>query len=164
MQAWIKLIFSHVSMSVKFFHILCYRCTWYFLAKPQPSKLVCTQRLHISCVFSCRINTAWFRCPWPYEDGFSKVKNGYIKIAYYSICDDYGVNSNETWMYSDWFYTTHYAIFTWELKATKMSLPDNLTQWIITQATGFTRKGTEKISRSVTAYVYLVLTSQVQAR
>ena len=29
---------------------------------------------------------------------------------------------------------------------------------------GFTRKGIEKISRSVLAYVYLVLTSQVQAR
>ena len=29
---------------------------------------------------------------------------------------------------------------------------------------GFTKKGIEKISRSVRAYVYLVLTSQVQAR
>ena len=62
----------------------------------------------------------------PYEDGFSKVKNGYIKSAYYSICDDYGVNPNETWMYGHWFYTTHYAIFTSELKATKKSPPDNL--------------------------------------
>ena len=35
---------------------------------------------------------------------------------------------------------------------------------IIIQSKGFTRKGTEKISRSVKAYVYLVLTSQVQAR
>ena len=26
----------------------------------------------------------------PHEDGFSKVKNSYIKSAYYSICDDYG--------------------------------------------------------------------------
>ena len=34
----------------------------------------------------------------------------------------------------------------------------------ITQSKDFTRKGIEKISRSVRAYVYLVLTSQVQAR
>ena len=34
----------------------------------------------------------------------------------------------------------------------------------MTQSKGFTRKGIEKISRSVRAYVYLVLTSQVQAR
>ena len=34
----------------------------------------------------------------------------------------------------------------------------------MTQSKDFTRKGIEKISRSVRAYVYLVLTSQVQAR
>ena len=31
--------------------------------------------------------------PFPYEDGFSKVKNS----AYDAICKDYGVNPNETW-------------------------------------------------------------------
>ena len=50
------------------------------------------------------------------------------------------------------------------LKATKRSPPDNLTRWIITQPKGFTRKGVEKISRSVRAYVYLVLISQIQIR
>ena len=100
----------------------------------------------------------------PHEDGFSKVKNAYITSAYYSICDDYGVDANETWMHGDWFYTTDYAIFGHEVKATERSPPDNLTRWIITQSKGFTKKGIEQISRSVRAYVYLVLTSQVQAR
>ena len=68
----------------------------------------------------------------PLEDDFSKVKNAYIKSAYYSICDDYGVDSNETWMHRDWFYTTHYGIFGHELKATERSAPENLTRWIIT--------------------------------
>ena len=45
-----------------------------------------------------------------------------------------------------------------------MSPPGNLTQWVITQSKGVTRKVIEKISRSVRAYIYLVLTSQVQAR
>ena len=45
-----------------------------------------------------------------------------------------------------------------------MSPPDNLMRWIITQSKGFTRKGIEKISRSMRGYIYLVLTSQVQAR
>ena len=67
-------------------------------------------------------------------------------------------------MHGDWFYTTGYGIFGHEVKATKRSPPDNLMRWIITQSKGFTRKGIEKISRSVRAYVYLVLTSQVQAR
>ena len=100
----------------------------------------------------------------PHEDDFSKVKNSYIQSTYYSICDDYGVDPSEAWMYGDWFYTTDYAIFGHEVKATERSPPDNPTQWIITQSKGFKRKGIEQISRSVRAYAYLVLTSQVQAR
>ena len=56
-------------------------------------------------------------------------------------------------MYGDWFHTTDYAIFCHEVKATERSPPDNLT-----------KKGIEQISRSVGAYVYLVLSSQVKAR
>ena len=102
--------------------------------------------------------------PLPHEDGFSKVKNVYIKSAYCSICDDYGADANETWMHGDWFYTTGYIIFGHEVKATERSPPDNLTRWVMTQSKGFTRKGIEKISRSVRVYVYLLLTSQSQAR
>ena len=51
------------------------------------------------------------------------------------------------------------------VKATERSSPDNLGRWIIAQSKGgFTEKGIEQISRSVRAYVYLVLTSLVQAR
>ena len=100
----------------------------------------------------------------PHEDGFSKVKNAYIKSDYYSVCDDYGVTADETWMHGDWFYTTDYGIFGHEVKATERSPPDNLTRWIITRSKGFTIKRTEKIIRSVMAYVYLALTSQTQAR
>ena len=89
-------------MSVKFCSVLCYKCTWYL------------------------------GIPLPHEDGFSKVKNAYIKSAYYNICDAYGVNANETWMHGDWFYTTGYGIFGHEVKATKRSPPDNLTRWIMT--------------------------------
>ena len=32
----------------------------------------------------------------PRKDGFSKVKNTYIKRDYYSVCDEYGVNQDET--------------------------------------------------------------------
>ena len=67
-------------------------------------------------------------------------------------------------MHGDWFYTTEYAIFGHEIKATERSPPDNLTRWIITQSKGFKKKCIEKISRSVRAYAYLILTSQVQAK
>ena len=36
-----------------------------------------------------------------HEDGFSKVKNDYGDSAYYGVCDEYGVDLTETWMYGD---------------------------------------------------------------
>ena len=67
-------------------------------------------------------------------------------------------------MCGDWFYTIDYDIFGDEVKATERSPIDNLTRWIITQSKGFTKKGIEKIGRSLRVYVCLVLSSQVQAR
>ena len=49
-------------------------------------------------------------------------------------------------------------------KATERSPPGNLTRWIIKQSKVFTKKGFGKIRTSVRAYIYLVLTSQVQGR
>ena len=47
----------------------------------------------------------------------------------------------------------------------EMLYASNLTQWIITQSKGFTKKGIGKVSKSVRAYVYSVsvFTSQFQA-
>ena len=81
----------------------------------------------------------------PYEDGLSKVRNAYIKGAYFSACDDYGVDADETWMHGDWFYTTDYGIFGHEVKATERSPPDNHIRWIILWSKGFTRKGIENM-------------------
>ena len=63
----------------------------------------------------------------PHDDGFSKVENAYIKSAYCSICDDCGVDANETWMYGDWFYMTDFAVFGHNFKATERSPQDNFT-------------------------------------
>ena len=59
----------------------------------------------------------------PYQNGFSKVKNAYIKSAYCSICDGCGIDVDETWMHGDWFYKTCY-----EVNVAKRSPPDNLTR------------------------------------
>ena len=128
-----------------------------------PNLLVCAvYRFHVC--FHVRLILHQLRISLPHEDDFSKVKNGYEGNAYYSICNQYGLNPEETWMYGNWSYTTDYGIFGHEVKATERSPPDNLTRWVITQFKGFTRKGIEKISRSMMAYVYLVLSSQVQTR
>ena len=75
--------------------------------------------------------------PLPHEDGFSKVKDAYIKSEYSSICDDYGLDADETWMYGDWFHATSYGIFGYEVMATKRSAPDNLMRWMITQSNSY---------------------------
>ena len=60
-------------------------------------------------------------------------------------------------MHGHWFYTTKYGAFGDGGKDVERSPA-------ITQSKGFTRKVFGKVSRPVRAYVYLVLTSQVQAK
>ena len=42
--------------------------------------------------------------------------------------------------------------------------PDSMTQWIIEASVGFTDVGLLRISESVRAYAYLILSSQASAR
>ena len=42
--------------------------------------------------------------------------------------------------------------------------PDSMAQWIIEKSDGFTDVGLYKISESVRAYAYLILSSQASAR
>ena len=59
---------------------------------------------------------------------------------------------------------TKYGILGDGGKSTKRYRSDNLTRWIITHFKGFTRKCIGKTNKYVLAYVYLALTSLVQAR
>ena len=98
------------------------------MATPQLSKFICASVYRFHVYFHVRLILHDLGIPLPYEDGFSKVKNACIKSAYYSNCDDYVVDADETWMHGDWFYTTGYGIFDHEVKGTKRSPPDNLTR------------------------------------
>ena len=40
----------------------------------------------------------------------AKLKSSYIKSVYYTFCDDYYVNADETWINGDWFYRTEYGV------------------------------------------------------
>lgn len=57
-----------------------------------------------------------------------------------------------------------YSVFNGGGKFSERSLSGNLTRWMFTQSKGLTRKGVEEVRKSMRAYVYLVLTSQVQVR
>ena len=57
-----------------------------------------------------------------------------------------------------------YSVFGDGGKATRRSPTGNLIRLIISQSKGFMREEINKISNSVRAYIYLILTSQVQVR
>ena len=65
-----------------------------------PNLLICSiYRFHV--YFHVQLILHEIGISLPHEDGFSKFKNAYIQSVYYSLCDDYGVNADETWMYGD---------------------------------------------------------------
>ena len=78
----------------------------------------------------------------------ARLKTLTLKVPI-TLFDDDSVNRDKKWMPKDWFGTAKYGIFGDGRKTTKMSPPDNLTPWIIVQSKGVTKKGIEKISRSV---------------
>ena len=138
---WMKFFNSHGKYKPelnKYFHM--YRCqldfamfcatsalgiSWQHLNRPN---LLVSSVYRFHVYFYVRLILHNLGISLPHEDVFSKVKYSYIKSAYYNICDDYGVNADETWMHGDWFYTVHYGIFGHEVKATKRSPPDNVTR------------------------------------
>ena len=101
----------------------------------------------------------------PREERYKKTNNPYSKEDYFQVCEEYGVDPLEVWLFGDWYYTEEWAVFCCNGgKRTKVAPPKNLTHWILKTSKGFTCVGLTMISKSVRAYVYLLLTSQVQAR
>ena len=92
-----------------------------------PNLLVCAvYRFHV--YFDVQLILHDLDISLPHGDSFSKAKNAYNKNNYYSVCDYYGINLDETWMHGNWFYTMDYGIFGHEVKATGRSPPDNFTR------------------------------------
>lgn len=145
---WMKFSNGHGKYKSEFTE--CFQMYWYWLNDAifdGKSWLdISWQRLNhpnllISCVFSCANNLHHLGIPLTCEDNFNKNKYPHIKSAYKSIFDDYGANADEMWINGNWFYVTKYDNFGDEGKFMQRSPPDNFTWWIMTQSTGFTRKG-----------------------
>ena len=60
-----------------------------------PGNTLTIQTYFYHVYFDVRLKLHDLGISLPHENGFSKVKNSYIKSDYYSICDDYGVNADE---------------------------------------------------------------------
>ena len=97
--------------------------------------------------------------PLPGEDGFDKYNNAFSLEQVRRIGDEYGCSTNSLGVYKNQYYlerTGPYGNYSYE--------HNNWSRWITNSSHGFTKYGLEKISESVRAYSYLVLTSQAAAR
>ena len=97
--------------------------------------------------------------PLPGTEGFDKYNNAFNLEQVRKIGDEYGVTAKSLGIYENKYYfdrTGKYGNYFYE--------HNDWSRWIMNSSHGFTKSGVEKISESIRAYSYLVLTSQAAAR
>ena len=96
--------------------------------------------------------------PLPHKTSFNAADNPYTESEFFKICEDYGVPNDPMKYRNEKFYQRglHWL--------DDYIGPDSMTRWIIEKSVGFTDVGLLKISESVRAYAYLILSSQTSAR
>ena len=87
--------------------------------------------------------------------------NPYTESEFFKICEDYRVPNDPMKYRDEKFYWTYQRGVGWP---DDYIGPDSMTRWIIETSVGFTDVGLLKISESVRAYAYLILSSQASAR
>ena len=99
--------------------------------------------------------------PLPHESSFNASDNPYTSSEFFKICEDYGVPNDPMKYRDEKFYWTYQHGVSWP---NDYLGPDSMTRWIIEKSDGFTNEGLYRISESVRAYAYLILSSQASAR
>ena len=99
--------------------------------------------------------------PLPHETGFNAADNPYTESEFFKICEDYGISNDLMRKKDEKFFWTYQRGVGWP---NDYIGPDSMTQWILEASVGFTDVGLLKISESVRAYAYLILSSQASAR
>ena len=87
--------------------------------------------------------------------------NPYTESEFLTICEDYRVPNDPMKYQDEKFYWTYQRGVHWPDDYIGL---DSMTQWIIETSVGFTNVGLLKISGSVRAYAYLILSSEASAR
>ena len=99
--------------------------------------------------------------PLPHETGFNAADNPYTESEFLKICEDYGVPDDPMRYRDERFYWTYQRGVGWP---NDYIGPDSMTRWIIETSVGFTDVGLLRISESVRAYAFSILSSQASAR
>ena len=97
----------------------------------------------------------------PNESSFNAADNPYTSSEFLKICDDYGFPNDPMRYRDEKFYWTYQHGIDWP---DDYIGPDSMTRWIIEKSVGFTDVGLFRISESVRAYAYLILSSQASVR
>ena len=99
--------------------------------------------------------------PLPHETDFNAADNPYTSSEFLKICEDYRVPNDPMRYRNEKFYWTYQCGVHWP---DDYIGPDSMTQWIMEKSDGFTDVGLLRISESVRAYAYLILSSQASVR
>ena len=87
--------------------------------------------------------------------------NPYIESEFFKICGDCRVPNDPMKYQDEKFYWSYQRGIGWP---DDYLGPDSMTWWIIEKSVGFTDVGLLRMSESVRAYAYLILSSQASAR
>ena len=99
--------------------------------------------------------------PLPHKSGFNAADNPYTNEEFFKICEDYGVPHNPINYRDEKFYWTYQRGVGWP---DDYIGPESMTRWMIEKSQGFTDVGLLRISGSVRAYSYSILSSQAYVR
>ena len=97
----------------------------------------------------------------PHSPCFNATDTPYMSSEFFEICVEYGVPNDPMKYWDEKFYWTYQHGVRWP---NDYIGPDSMTRWIIEKSDGFTDVGLFRISESVRAYAYLILSSQASAR
>ena len=96
----------------------------------------------------------------PHETSFNAADNLYTESEFLKICEDYGVPNDPMRYRDEKFYWTYQRGISWP---NDYIGPDLMTRWIIEKSMRFTDVGLYRISESVRAYAYLILSPHASA-
>ena len=99
--------------------------------------------------------------PLPHDPSFNAADNPYTSSEFLKVCEDYRVPDDPMRYRNEKFYWTYQHGIRWP---DDYIGPDSMTQWILEKSDCFTDVRIYRISESVRAYAYLILSSQASAR
>ena len=99
--------------------------------------------------------------PLPHVTGFNAADNPFTESEFLKICEDYSVPNDPMRYKHEKFYWTYQRGVGWP---DDYLGPDSMARWIIEKSVGLTDVGLLRISESIRAYAYLILSSQASVR